>query len=252
MADGNGPVEGWVTQQPYSVGVLLTSSNASTWTANQNADLTFQLLGCLFTANSKTVQYGTLSIADVTDLNFFANVFRPTSDCNVIFEADEAATGLTHLGQEGAGFPLTSRITDTLTLKANLTGTSKMSPIIYSGSQVLTGNLDNADIYASNAFQASDAFDMTLIFQVLRPGASAIVPYCAIDDGLDAGTFVWAALSPQGRVPVGDGWFEETWTITNQVGYADALLTRIKLALSGGPQSRPFCRSLRAFTTAHL
>lgn len=34
----------WVVSQPYQVGVLLSSSNASTWTAHQDRDLTFRLL----------------------------------------------------------------------------------------------------------------------------------------------------------------------------------------------------------------
>lgn len=36
----------YVTKQPYQTGVLLSSSNVSTWTAHQNIDLTFRLLAC--------------------------------------------------------------------------------------------------------------------------------------------------------------------------------------------------------------
>ncbi|MGL4459789.1 MAG: hypothetical protein ACRCUB_15640, partial [Plesiomonas shigelloides] len=39
----------WVTQQPYQVGVLLSSSNASTWTAHQDRDMTFRLLARRYT-----------------------------------------------------------------------------------------------------------------------------------------------------------------------------------------------------------
>lgn len=35
----------WVVSQPYQVGVLLSSSNASTWTAHQDRDLTFRAAG---------------------------------------------------------------------------------------------------------------------------------------------------------------------------------------------------------------
>lgn len=39
----------WVTSQSYQVGILLSSSNASTWTLHQNLDLTFRLLAAKFT-----------------------------------------------------------------------------------------------------------------------------------------------------------------------------------------------------------
>ncbi|BAD78977.1 unknown protein [Synechococcus elongatus PCC 6301] len=52
------PVNGWVTSQPYTVGTLLKSSNASTWTPFQEADLTFRLYGAAFSSNSRTVNLG--------------------------------------------------------------------------------------------------------------------------------------------------------------------------------------------------
>ena len=42
----------WVVSQPYQVGVLLSSSNASTWTAHQDRDLTFRLLEASFSGAS--------------------------------------------------------------------------------------------------------------------------------------------------------------------------------------------------------
>ncbi len=52
------PVNGWVTSQPYTVGTLLKSSNASTWTPFQEADLTFRLYGAAFSSNTRTVNLG--------------------------------------------------------------------------------------------------------------------------------------------------------------------------------------------------
>ena len=40
---------GWVTSQPYQVGVLLSSSNAQTWTPHQDRDLSFTLHAARFT-----------------------------------------------------------------------------------------------------------------------------------------------------------------------------------------------------------
>ena len=45
----------WVTAQPYTVGVLLSSSNASTWTAHQDRDLAFRLLAANFSTGNLDV-----------------------------------------------------------------------------------------------------------------------------------------------------------------------------------------------------
>ncbi len=50
--------ERWVTAQPYQVGVLLSSSNASTWTAHQDADLTFELLAADYTESTRLIELG--------------------------------------------------------------------------------------------------------------------------------------------------------------------------------------------------
>lgn len=65
--------ERWVTSQPYQVGVLLSSSNASTWTPHQDRDLTFRLLGARFTATivTKTGDYSDVTVIDA-DGNEFA------------------------------------------------------------------------------------------------------------------------------------------------------------------------------------
>lgn len=48
----------WVTSQPYTIGTLLKSSNASTWTPFQEADMTFRLNAASFTATTRTVDLG--------------------------------------------------------------------------------------------------------------------------------------------------------------------------------------------------
>lgn len=58
-----------VTLQPYLIGTLLKSSNSSTWTPFQEADLTFRLNAASFTANTRTVDLGkvqTMLAASIT------------------------------------------------------------------------------------------------------------------------------------------------------------------------------------------
>lgn len=58
----------FVTSQPYTIGTLLKSSNASTWTPVQEADLTFRMYGARFTSTSRTVNLGTIRGAAVSSI----------------------------------------------------------------------------------------------------------------------------------------------------------------------------------------
>jgi hypothetical protein len=56
----------FVTSQPYTIGTMLKSSNASAWTPVQESDLTFRMYGALFSSNSRTVPLGQLKAGTVT------------------------------------------------------------------------------------------------------------------------------------------------------------------------------------------
>jgi hypothetical protein len=58
----------FVTSQPYTVGTLLKSSNASTWTPFQEADLTFRLNAAQFSSTSWTVSLGPIAFATASSL----------------------------------------------------------------------------------------------------------------------------------------------------------------------------------------
>lgn len=62
------PDSGPVTSQPFTIGVLLKSSNASTWTPVQEADLTFRLKGARFTSNTRTVNFGQIRQVGVSSI----------------------------------------------------------------------------------------------------------------------------------------------------------------------------------------
>jgi len=74
------PRTGWVTAQPYQIGVLLSSSNGITWTPHQSQDLTFRLLACHFTQTQKTVNLGQYTVTNLSDVMMLAGVERPQRD----------------------------------------------------------------------------------------------------------------------------------------------------------------------------
>jgi hypothetical protein len=68
----------WVAAQPYTIGVLLSSSNASTWTAHQTRDLTFRLLEAGYAEGTNTLDLGTATVTDgATDLILLALAESP-------------------------------------------------------------------------------------------------------------------------------------------------------------------------------
>lgn len=58
----------FVTSQPYTIGTMLKSSNASTWTPVQESDLTFRMYGANFTSTTRTVNLGQIRAASVSSI----------------------------------------------------------------------------------------------------------------------------------------------------------------------------------------
>lgn len=63
----------YVTSQPYTIGVMLSSSNASTWTAHQDKDMAFRLLKADFTsAQAQEIDLGSVDTEEeATDMLLF-------------------------------------------------------------------------------------------------------------------------------------------------------------------------------------
>ena len=77
----DGTAQKWVTQQPYTVGVLLSSSNASSWTIHQDRDLAFRLLAPVYAATTKEITLGTVTLDNATDIALAAEHRIPSVNC---------------------------------------------------------------------------------------------------------------------------------------------------------------------------
>ncbi|MDR3361323.1 MAG: DUF4815 domain-containing protein [Desulfovibrio sp.] len=76
----------WVSAQAYTVGVLLSSSNASSWTIHQDRDLTFRLLEAQFAVGLTQIALGSAEVEGATDLVVMAVDERPTAATQVEYE----------------------------------------------------------------------------------------------------------------------------------------------------------------------
>lgn len=232
------PATGWVTQQPYQVGVLLSSSNASTWTPHQDRDLAFRLHAAKFTSLTRTVNLGVISAADATDIIASATVERPAADTNVEFVFTQDNGRQIRVG-DGQTVTLTEPLTGALGVSAVLKGSALRSPVLYPGAQTVLGKLKETATYISRAFPCGANSKVTVLLDSLTPGVSAVTVEVRKDDG----TYVTVPLSA--AAPSGDGWEERTHILT---GFT-ASTTRIRVTLSGTALYRPKVSKLRAVVT---
>jgi hypothetical protein len=237
------PRTGWVTAQPYQIGVLLSSSNGITWTPHNTHDLTFRLLGCRFSQTSKTVSLGQYTVDNLSDMMALAGVERPAAGTDVQFLATDEQ-GRTYTLSEDQGLALSEKLSGNLAVSAKLTGTEAASPILYPGTQLVFGTLEDAGDYLSRAIPAAATFNVAVTFDALTPGTSSVTVQA---ESGTPGSFTDLALD-QG-VEVGNGWVERTYKATGLVGVGADRSTRVRLSLLGSPQYRPFVRRLRVIVT---
>ena len=226
----------WVTQQPYTVGVLLSSSNASTWTAHQDRDLTFRLLAASYTATSRDIALGTVAVDGVTDLMLMSYAERPDSATRCEYRLTlPDGTGLSV--EDGQAVRLPAAITGDVGVAARLLGTADASPVLHPVTQLAYGQVEAVATYVSRAIPAGQNARVRVIVDAAIPSGSGVaVSVCGIDAG-DA----WQAVPYVSSRPMDDGLAE----ITYELAALDESSLRIKLELTGHPSARPRLRNLR-------
>jgi hypothetical protein len=257
---GNG-TPGYVTEQPIIGGVLLSSSNAETWTPHQNSDLTFRLLGANFTSGARDINLGTFTAAQLTDLVIQATSFRPDAATTVRFKVTKTSDNSVIYLEEGQPHAFTSRQSnESFNVVAELRGNTTMSPYLFPGTLVVSGNLFDSADYVTRAIDASPNFNFTCNLEVATPGSSTLsvfveshVQVAGIDQYHPNGEPVteWLPVSIDPLTAprnLGDGRFERVYKRSNVKGVGNFRTTRCKLVLSGGPDKRLFVDSLAVFT----
>lgn len=228
----------WITSQPYQVGVLLSSSNASTWTAHQDKDLAFRLLGCSFTATSRTIALGSATVADASDLLAEMSVDIPATGVAAELRAT-APDGTVYRMTPDTPISLPARINGAIALSMTLTGNEKVSPVLYPGIQFIAGDQEASGQYVSRAFAVGTSARLSITFEALTPGLSTVS--CEYENSSGA----WVAMTLTTGVDAGDGWVERNYTVTG----ITTPTTRVRLTLAGTTAARPRVRKLRAVAT---
>jgi hypothetical protein len=150
----------FVTSQPYTIGTLLKSSNATTWTPVQEADLTFRMYGANFTSTTRTIDLGQLrgaSVASITRSSTTATVTTSTAHGYVTGQK-VVISGATQTDYNGA-------FTVTVTNATVFTYTVANSPATPATGTILVASGDITDLIALAGIErVSSATDAEFIF----------------------------------------------------------------------------------------
>ncbi|WP_425086988.1 DUF4815 domain-containing protein [Stappia sp.] len=232
-----------VAAQPYSVGVMLSSSNARTWTPHQDEDLTFALAAARFAPSVKTVPLGTVNLVDCTDLVIRAAVDLPTAACRVVFEIVRPGGEVLRMVPDQV-VELTERLTETVTVRAVLTGTETASPTLFPGAQLIAGSLRDTATYVSRAFIVDGATRLPVWLKANLPSGSTVM--VELQDAASAWQQIPLAETEALELA---GWVDRQHEI-NPVDPQPTwgVQTRVRLTLTGGPAARPSLADLRAVT----
>ena len=227
--------QSWVGAQPYTIGVLMSSSNASTWTPQQTDDLTMRVPACVFSPTSRTVNLGSFAVTNMSDLVIRAAVELPTGDCRVTFEVERASGAKIHL-LPNQPYEFAEYVTETIILRAILLGTANVSPTLFPGVLMVAGSLRASGTYISRAFEMGSAIRMSAFYKALLPaGSTATLEIDAADDD-------WDLVPVHDTKVLNDGNVERE----HRVDPYTAVTGRLRLTITGTPAARPLLSDLRA------
>jgi hypothetical protein len=150
----------FVTSQPYTIGTLLKSSNATTWTPVQEADLSFRMYGANFTSTTRTVALGQLRGATVSSLTRSGSTATLTTSTPHSFVTGQKVviSGATQTDYNGA-------FTVTVTGPTAFTYTVANSPVTPATGTILVAAGDITDLVAlAGVERVSSATDAEFIF----------------------------------------------------------------------------------------
>lgn len=234
------PVQGYVTSQPYQVGVLLSSSNASTWTTHQDRDLCFQLLGAQYTQTERVIELGTADLVGATDLMMLGFAERPSATANLLFEVQfpEAMGNEVVRLTDGQVVWLAAPFTGRVQVRARISGDAKLAAVLQNGVQLVAGAIQGTGTYITRTVAADDSNTVKVVYEGDIPGGSAVVVHV---QGTAPGA-PWVPVPYLSASTNTAGVREITHELQNFNAGEGA---RVRLTLTGSTTARPQVHNLR-------
>ena len=224
----------WVAAQAYSVGVLMSSSNAAAWTVHQDKDMAFRLLKATYSQTKKTINLGKVRIESATDLILYALAETPTADTRVEYKLT-LPDGTAVTVAEAQAVELSRPMTGDVSLEATLIGSGTASPTLFADTQLLSGSMLQTADYFTRSIVASNASKAVLIYDAIIPSGATVTPSIQIDGGS------WEDLTSDGATPQDNSVVE--YRFKHVLSGAD--LIKARLVLTGSATARPIVRNIR-------
>lgn len=227
----------WVTSQPYQVGVLLSSSNNSTWTAHQDRDLTFRLLAPQYTNNEHILPLGSVDVTDATDLIAIAFASIPSLDTSFLLRLQIGSDPAVDVSP-GQVMRLQERYTGSIAVSAVFRGSSKFAPVMEPGVSLVAGSIHGSGTYISPMLTASGTSTLRVIFESNLPSGATIEVHASTETTPTS----WTSVPLRGTSPYTAGAVEFTY----ELGSISGTGVRFRITLNGTHKARPEAMNLRA------
>lgn len=183
-----------VSRQPYSVGLLFSSSNATAWTAHQDMDLKFRLYAAEFKKPSGKLNFASLPLPIPISQLLLATSQVVPQGSNLQWQWSPNGTSWYALND--AGVTALGAPTEDVYVRAILSGNSKSSPVIQTGA-IGAGALSYkaSGTYVSKEWYTNETFTKITVYVDFQTpsGTTQKVEY-----SIDGGN-VWVAF-PAGKV----------------------------------------------------
>ncbi|EAO3412095.1 hypothetical protein E3L83_05715 [Salmonella enterica] len=245
------PTSGYVTSQPYQVGVLLSSANASTWTAHQDKDLTFRLICKKYSGKPKVIEMGTVTLPpDTSDLLVSALTTTPATNA----DADLTLTfsdGSSVTVSDGQVIKRSSVISGDVQVKATLRCTEYASATIEPGSQIIAGKIATTGKYITRRIPVIQTGEskLTVTLEAINPNATDVEWVVAPDINADQAIAesAWQKLDrPANSTLQANGRLEMIFKMPAAAKIPAAAAIILRVTTTGSAASRPMLFNLRA------
>jgi len=216
-----------VTEQPYSIGVLFSSSNASSWDTHQTMDLKFSIYGAKFQPTTAYLYFNNIDSnlsteyggsITYTGYNRIALLADPVIYDNTTMTWEY---GTTEDGTNYTWKPINiyedielDKLYDTFKLRATLTGTENISPIINKELIAFVGLLTTEEAtYVTKNVVMDDPFkNVKQVIDAYVPAGCSLHVDFATDTNGETWQYEGTPRTPDSVEPLGNDYYRYTFT----------------------------------------
>ena len=226
-----------ITGQPFTVGVLLSSSNASTWTVHNEADLWFDMLACKFDPVERVIPIGSFKTLKMSDMIVRAGVEIPDPEAEVLIRLTRSARNEIITSAPSQIHQFADYIqNEDIVVEAVLRGSEHVTPFLFPDVQIVEGELQPTADYYTRAIDATDTNKVLVTFDAFLPAGSGAQVSIGVPDS-------YVQVNVSSATPLGDGVVEQTYIRASYP--ANNLDAQTKVVITGTPAARPEIKSMR-------